>query len=157
MYINREDTYTYRLTFWHIINTFLLLAGRNLQQQRKTEVTTKAAWMKSRKEQLYLLLLIFNINEIKDGSILIQVGPLMEKILKQWNTYLNFFTAQQCSERRFPFSDHFGCRCTWSSFLLKWLLFPLTWGLEMCNGSDGQVSSASPQMKRHRVELPRWG
>lgn len=69
----------------------------------------------------------------------------MEKILKQWNTYLNFFTAQQCSERRFPFSDHFGCRCTWSSCLLKWLLFPLTWGLEMCNGSDGQVSfSISP-------------
>lgn len=26
----REDTYTYWLTFWHIINTFLLLAGGNL-------------------------------------------------------------------------------------------------------------------------------
>lgn len=28
--VERKHTYTYRLTFWHIINTFLLLAGRNL-------------------------------------------------------------------------------------------------------------------------------
>lgn len=28
--VERRYTYTYRLTFWHIINTFLLLAGGNL-------------------------------------------------------------------------------------------------------------------------------
>ena len=30
----RRYTYTYRLTFWHIINTFLLLAGGNLRKNQ---------------------------------------------------------------------------------------------------------------------------
>lgn len=42
--VERKHTYTYRLTFWHIINTFLLLAGGNLwknqvQHSQNTLVT----------------------------------------------------------------------------------------------------------------------
>lgn len=34
--IAERSTYTYRLTFWHIINTFLLLAGGNLWEEKST-------------------------------------------------------------------------------------------------------------------------
>lgn len=36
----RRHTYAYRLTFWHIINTFLLLAGGNLWENQISTVRT---------------------------------------------------------------------------------------------------------------------